>query len=137
MGVHLIAAIGVVNEEEKSYTLTLKNLPNVAVTREIAQVMGVKAAEALKEILGAPDRIGVSNSVNEASREQLSEVSGNEVNAAASVAEFLKSSDAPQEVIDEIVNLIDQKDDCQCPGCIARREHEAKLKAGSISDAKH
>lgn len=137
MGTHLIAAVGEINEETKTYTLTIRNLPTVQNTKDIAQLMGVKALEALQEIMGkTPESIGVNKNVDEASREMLQELSGKEVDATT-LGEFLKKAGAPAEAVDALTAILDPKDDCQCPGCIARRAHDAKLASGSKSDAKH
>lgn len=144
MSKRLIAAIGKVNRKDFSYSLNVENLPSVEHAEKFAQIMGLKIVQALQEIMGDPENVSVNANVSEEMRSKIGESVGKEAMKAPTLEDFLEKIGAPPEVIKQVSEAVasigNEVDDCQCPGCVARRAAEARerdIEAGSKSDAKH
>ena len=143
---HLIAMVGFVNKEDNSYHLKVENLPNREIADAFAQAMGPATVEVLQHVMGGPPTaVGTNANVDEAARAAIAESTGAEMTSPAkTLEEFLEKTGMPAELVkqvsDAMANIGKEKDDCPCPGCVARRAEEARegrIEAGSKSDAKH
>lgn len=123
--VNLILVNGTIVDDDE-YQLIVKGLPGIKETREFAQKMAVATAAVLNEVMGgAPTGVVARGSgATDAVQEGI----------AAAVGTPMTPRDQLPEAIKEALAAMDN---CQCPGCVARRAHEEKLASGSNSNAKH
>lgn len=146
----LIVANGEAHGDENSgvYTLRVEGLPSKERAQKFAVEMAKRVVDALNIVMGSP-----AGAVGSNDGDVLDGISGSGSAAvmAKNIEEFLEKMDAPPEVIASVRETIESvraefgevdiaKDDCQCPGCRARRadeEREAQLKSGTSSEAKH
>lgn len=123
---------------DNSYRLDVSGFPTREHARQFAALIAGYGAQALNEIMGAPPNQVVADGPG-ATAETVADIemkSGQKVTMLKDVDIAATITASMREAMAQMVEEL-EKDDCQCPGCVARREYEAKIKAGSKSDAKH
>lgn len=123
---------------ETSYRLDVSGFPSRDHARQFAALIAGYAAQAMNEIMGSPASRVVAGGpgATDEVKADLEAKSGAKVDTIdtidnPSIAAMITAT------MREALAEMKEADDCQCPGCVARRDHEAKLAAGSKSDAKH